>query len=378
MKLESFHRARTKRASALAGGLLVLLAVASTSSAAPAQGAFHAVYTASNDTNANEVIAYDRSPSGSLDLRGTYATGGLGTGGGLGNQGGIALDRAGQHLLVVNAGDDTVSIFDVRPRGLVLMDVEPSGGSQPISVTVSHGRVFVLNAGGDGNIAAMAIESDGTLTLLPGGSTGLSSPAPGPAQIAFSPDGRQLLVTEKATNNLVTYRVDPTGRPTDQVVTASEGTTPFGFSFSHRSRVMVSEAAGGMPRLSTVSSYDLRADGTLVPLTSALPTTQTAACWLVTTPSGRFAYTTNTGSDSVTGLTIGGGGSLGLLDTDGYTAAAGDAPIDAAFSHDGRFLYVLNGADDSLGAYRVRSDGSLQSIGSLTGLPAGVNGLAAY
>jgi len=378
MQLESILRARTKRASALTGGLLGLFAVAGTSQAAAAQGAFHAVYTASNDTQANEVIVYDRAPSGSLSPRGTYATGGLGTGGGLGNQGGVALDRAGQHLLVVNAGDDTVSIFDVRPRGLVLMDVEPSGGSQPISVAVSHGHVFVLNGGGDGNIAAMAIESDGTLTLLPGGSMGLSSPAPGPAQVAFSPDGRHVLVSEKGTNNLVTYRVDSTGRPTDQVVTASEGVTPFGFSFSHASRVMVSEAAGGMPGLSTVSSYELRADGTLMPVTSALPTTQTAACWLVTAPSGRFAYTTNTGSDSVTGLAIDGGGSLSLLDADGYTAPAGDAPIDAAFSNDGRFLYVLNGADDSLSAYRVRSDGGLQSIGLLTGLPAGVNGLAAY
>ena len=362
----------------LASRLLTLLAVAAAPVAAHAQGGFGAVYTATNELSANAVLAYDRSPAGDLTLQNTYFTGGLGSGGGLGNQGGLVIDRAGRHLLVVNAGDDTVSIFDLQPGGLTLLDVEPSGGSQPISVTVSRDRVFVLNAGGDGNVSALHIENDGTLTLLPGGSMPLSSPAPGPAQIAFSPSGHHVLVSEKGTNKLVTYRVNQAGLPTNQVVNDSEGVTPFGFSFGRQARVMVSEASGGMPGLSSVSSYEIRTDGSLLPVTSALATTQTAACWLVTTPSGRYAYTTNTGSDSITGLAIGGGGALSLLDADGFSAPAGDAPIDAAFSLGARFLYVLNGADDSIGAYGIAGDGSLQSLGLLTGLPASVNGLAAY
>lgn len=347
--------------------------------ALPAQGhaATGAVYTATNDTVANAVVVFRRDAGGGLSHLGTVLTGGTGSGGGLGNQGALALDRSGKHLLVVNAGSDSVSVLAAGPRGLELLDVEASGGAQPISVTVRGNLVYVLNAGGDGNVSGLQLANDGTLSPLVGSTRPLSGNAAGPAQIAFTPRGRFLVVTEKATNSILTYPMIGGGLAGNPVVNPAAGMTPFGFSFGHRSRLLVSEASGGAAGQSTVSSYEVLADGSLQPITSALAITQSAACWLVATRNGRHAYVTNTGSDTITGLAIGKDGSLHLLQANGVTANAGNAPIDAALSRNGRYLYVLNEADDSISSYRVQADGSLVHLDTIGGLPSSVNGLAA-
>jgi len=67
-----------------------------------------AVFTMSNDVQANTVFAYHRSADGSLDAAGQYATGGLGTGASLGSQGSVRLSEDGRSLLVVNAGSNDI------------------------------------------------------------------------------------------------------------------------------------------------------------------------------------------------------------------------------------------------------------------------------
>lgn len=354
---------------------LPALALAHPAPAAPARGPVHGVvYTSTNDPLANEVVVYHRF-FGFLFPAGTHATGGTGTGAGLGSQGALTLDRNGHRLLVVNAGSDSVSIFDVHPHGLDLVDVEASGGEQPISVGVHGDLVYVLNAGGAGNVSGFRIAKDGTLEPLAGSTRALSTGASDPAQVAFTPDGDFLVVTEKATDSIVTWPVLAGGLLGGAVVNASEGPTPFGFDFDHHSRLLVSEAAGGAPGMSSVSSYRILADGTLDTLVAAFPTGQSAACWVVASPHRPFAYVTNTGSDNVTGLSTW-KGDLALLDDSGDSAPAGDAPIDATMSRNGRFLLVLNGGDGSIGSYLVGPFGQLFPLKTVAGLPAGVVGLA--
>lgn len=366
---------RLRRRFALGTALAAFLAISS--SATRAQDTAGAVVTATNDATANAVLLFGRGPSGTISFVDAYSTGGLGSGGGLGNQGGLTLDRSGRLLLAVNAGSDSVSILEVGHRGLDLLDMEDSGGMRPISVTVHEDLVYVLNAGGDGNISGLRLEDDGGLSPLAGSTRPLSGSGTGPAEIAFSPDGGFLVVTEKATDTIVTYRVGDDGLPGDPVTSPSAGATPFGFSFDHRSRLMVSEAAGGAAGQSTVSSYDILPDGTLDPITAALSTGQSAVCWLVTTVNGRYAYVTNTGSGSITGFAVGRTGSLGLLDATGFSAGTGAGPIDAAVSRNGRFLYVLNSGDASISAYAIGADGGLTPLAGAAGLPMSANGLAA-
>lgn len=357
--------------------LVAVVALLVTAGPAMASGNAGAVYTLTNGAAGNAVAVFDRAGNGSLTPAGSVATGGLGTGGGLGSQGAIVLE--GRRLLAVNAGSDSVSLLRVREDGPVLRDVAPSGGVRPISVT-SHGRlVYVLNNGDattPANITGFWIWH-GRLFSLPGSSRPLSAVAPGPAQIEFSPDGRQLVVTEKATNRILTYRVGFFGYASGPKIQPSAGQTPFGFAFASRRHLIVSEAFGGAPDASVLSSYELGLDGTVAPISPNVATTETAACWVVVTGNGRYAYTTNTGSASVSGYAVRNDGSLSLLDADGKTANTGAGPTDAALSQGSRFLYVLASGAHQIDRFRVNGDGSLSALGAVGGLPAGSVGLAA-
>ena len=367
------HRLTALAVTAAIGVALLVLAAPATAS-----GGRGAVYTLTNSASGNAVAVFDRAADGSLTPDGTVATGGLGTGAGLGSQGAIVLDHG--RLFAVNAGDDTISMLRVGHRGKVrLTDVAPSGGAAPISLTV-HGRlVYVVNAGDASTPANISgfLARRGHLVPLLGSSRPLSSARPDPAQVEFSPNGRQLVVTEKATNLIVTYAVGKHGYASGPNAQPSAGETPFGFAFDKRSRLIVSEAFGGAPEASALSSYSLARNGTITPITPHVATTETAACWVVVTKNGRYAYTTNTGSNSISGYRIGGAGGLTLLDADGVTAATGATPIDLALSRGSRFVYSLNSGAREVEGFAVNADGSLNVLGAVGGLPTGAVGLAA-
>lgn len=190
--------------------------------------------------------------------------------------------------------------------------------------------------------------------------------------------GDLLVVTEKATNKIVTFRVDRDGLPSQAQVHNSNGPTPFGFAFGKRDQLFVSEAFGGAANASATSSYDVDGGGGLTTISGSVATHQTANCWVVVTSNGRFAYVTNTGSGSISGYRIAQDGKIALLDANGQTAITGGGPIDLALSVNGRFLYSLNSGTNTLGAFRVESDGSLTPLPFVVGLPASANGLAAH
>jgi 6-phosphogluconolactonase len=333
-----------------------------------------AVYVMSNAPAGNEVVVFDRAADGTLTPAGSYATGGYGTGGGLGNQGGVT--QYGRWLFTVNAASNDISSFIILPNGLKLVDRVASGGQMPVSVTVHRNLLYVLNAGGSGNISGFRVSPLGKLTPLAGSTQPLGSSAADPAQILFSPNGRILAVTEKATNTISTYVVGATGLASGPNTQASANATPFGFDFSRRGFMLVTEAAGGAAGASTVSSYDVDGLGNLNVVTGALATTQTAACWLV---AGRFrplAFTANTPNASISALRIHRDGSVSLLDAQAALTGAGSDPLDLTLSSDDHFLYVRNGAGN-VGAYRVNLGGSLTHLGDFGSLPAGANGIAA-
>src|SRR5919108_1421140 len=367
------HRVRQL---ALAAVLVFAALVFVSSAAADSDRGGGAVYTLTNAATGNAVAVFERAADGSLAPEGTVSTGGLGTGSGLGSQGALVLD--GHRLFAVNAGSNTISSLRVEDDDVELTDVASSGGVRPISLTVHGHLLYVLNAGNattPANIVGVVVWH-GELIPLPGSSRPLSTASPDPAQIEFTPDGRVLVVTEKATNRITTYRV-AFGYASAPFAQPSAGQTPFGFAFDGRGHVIVSEAFGGAPNASVLSSYEVSRDGAVSAIDPNVATTETAACWVVVTKNGRFTYTTNTGSNSISGYAVSPGRDLTLLDADGRTAATGATPIDAALSRNSRFLYELSAGAREIGAFAVGSDGSLEPIGTVGGLPAGSVGLAA-
>jgi 6-phosphogluconolactonase len=335
------------------------------------------VFTSTNAVGANELLVYAADPSGQLTLRTRLATQGQGTAGGLGNQGAVTLSRDGRYIFVINALSSSVSTFRIRRGGLTLESVVDSGGQRPVSVTEHQGAVYVLNAGGAGNVAGFRNLS-GTLKPLTNGVGALSaSGGTGPAQVGFSPDGDALLVTEKATNKLTSYRVRSDRGIDAPLVTTSSGMTPFGFAFDRRGHALISEAFGGAANASAVSSYgfDEWAPAQPVLISPSVADTQSAACWVVVTPNGRHAYVTNTASGTVSSFAIQRSGKLALASA--VAASAGAGPIDAAIAPTGRELFVLNAGSHTISSFSIESDGSLANAKTIGGLPAGATGLAA-
>jgi 6-phosphogluconolactonase (cycloisomerase 2 family) len=239
--------------------------------------------------------------------------------------------------------------------------------------------LFVLNAGdatGAGNVSGFKVLGNGTLKPIAGAVQPLSEANTAPAQIQFATDGRHLLVTEKATNRILSYRVRTNGVPDPAVINASAGQTPFGFALGNRAQLFVSDAAGGAPNASSLSSYRLRWDGQLQLLSPAVGTTQTAACWVALTPDERFAFTTNTGSGTISSYRIALGGTVKLAEAAAADTGAGSGPIDMAMSPDGRLLYTLDAGTDSIVSYRVNQSGKLTAKSVRDGIPDGANGLA--
>ena len=335
------------------------------------------VFTSTNAVAGNELLVYATGKNGQLTLQTRVATQGAGTGTGLGNQGSVTLSGDGRHLFVTNALSNTVSTFAIGRNRLTLQSSVDSGGLRPISVTEHDGVVYVLNANGAGNIAGFR-NQQGVLTPLAGSSRPLSAAGgTGSAQVGFSPDGEVLLVTEKGTNKLTSYRVRDDGTTDAPVVTTSAGVTPFGFAFDRRGHALVSEAFGGAANGSAVSSYGFgnQTPANPVVISASIGTTQTAACWVVVTPNGRYAYVTNTGSGTISSYAVQKSGKLSLAQPVAATAGAG--PIDAALSASGRHLFVLNSGSQTISSFTVAKDGSLANPGSAAGLPVGANGLAA-
>lgn len=342
-------------------------AIGSASSAGPG-----AVYLTSNATGGNEILVFARAADGSIVPNGAVPTGGLGTGIGLGNQLAMVLTEDNRQLYAVNAGSDDISAFDVRGGSLEpIGDPVPSGGDQPISLTVHGDLLYVLNAGIGANVTGFRIAADGSLNAIPQSTQSLSADGTGAAQIQFTPKGDVLVVTEKSTNTITTFVVGPDGHAGPPNTQASAGQTPFGFSFDRQGTLIVSEAGTG-----TASSYLVGHDGVLTLASGAVPTTQAAPCWVVISENGRNAYTTNTGSGTVSRFSIGTAASLTLVEAVAGATGAGSSPQDADFTPGGRFLYVRN-VGGSVSGFRVTDDGALEHIGNFGPIPTFASGIVA-
>ncbi len=335
------------------------------------------VYTMNNEADGNDILDYRRAPDGALTFEASYATGGNGSGDGLGNQGGLVLTDQNEVLLVVNAGSNSISSFKIKNPGLQWRSTVPSGGMRPVSIAQHGDIVYVLNAGGNGSISGFRLMVNDKLEPIPNSTRPLSVAAPtGPAQISFVLGGTVLVITEKATNTVTTYTVNSAGIPGAIHTLASSSPTPFGFATGGAGYVFVSEAVGGAPGASVLSSYLIHADGSITLVDGSVSAGQTAACWVVLTGNGQYAYTTNTGSNNISKFGVSTStGDINVSEAIAVTTEAG--PVDAALSRNSDFLYVLNAGGHSIQAFSVAASGSLSPLQTVSGLPATANGLAA-
>jgi 6-phosphogluconolactonase (cycloisomerase 2 family) len=358
---------------ALAGPASAATTIAATrgaaaTGAAQVTSAAGTVFVQTDNLAGNQVVAYDRAAGGQLTLAGTYDTGGLGgqLSGSvvdhLASQGSLGYDPARGLLYAVNAGSNTVSVFAVSGDRLQLRQVVGSGGAFPVSVAVRGGLVYVLNAENGGSVQGYYVVF-GRLVPIPGSNRplGLNPDATPqftntPGQVAFSPDGTQLIVTTKDNTNAIdVFGVHADGRLSAQPTVNSEpGTVPFAITFDPAGHLVIADAG-----TNALSTFALGPDGTAT-LLDAVGTGQSATCWVAA--DGSLLFASNAGSATISGYSADPGGALTLL---GQTPTD-PGTVDAAVTPGGHFLYVQTGGNGVVDEFAVGPGGSLTEVGHVT------------
>jgi len=327
-----------------------------------------------NKAEGNSVLVFNRATNGSLTFSNEVSTHGLGTGltlDPLQSQGSLTLSSDGTLLFAVNAAGGSITALVVNSSGLSFGSRAGSGGALPVSVSEFGGVVYALNQLGAANITGFNVDAAGHLQKIQGSTRALAGgPLSQPAQVRFTPDGGELLVTEKGTDLIDLFEVQSNGSTTGPTAKASSGHTPFGFAFGPSSTVVVTEAERRFPHAATVSSYT----SGVAPVSAAVPDHQTAACWVATI--GNTAYVVNTGTATISSYSITPGGQLSALAPVAASTGANTSPIDLAASSDGKYVYVIKSATGSVAAFKV--DGNkLDFLSEVKGLPLSIQGIAA-
>lgn len=364
---------------------LAVWLLASALASAQAPNPVGAVFSMTNAASGNEIIVFDRAPDGTLTLSATtYPTTGMGTGAALNSSGSLAVGRDLNHRWVaaVNAGSNDVTLFELTGTSTLQMtSTVPSGGDKPVSVAIRNDVLYVLNAGNPNNVTGFTIDQQGVLTMIPNSTQPLSAATTGPAQVAFSPTGESLLVTEKQTDLIDLFAVDAsTNLATSMVSAPSNGPTPFAFRFLGPKQVLVTESFNGQTDASSLSSYALQAGQSLTLLDGSVTTTETTARWLTVSKNKKFAYTSNFVSGTISGFSVTANGKLALINVDGVTATTGPSPADLATAN-AKYMYVLNSGDGTISGFKMnRATGALTSLGApVAGLPNnGATGLLGF
>jgi 6-phosphogluconolactonase (cycloisomerase 2 family) len=361
--------------------------------APPASSSVHgarAVFVQTDDLQHNAIVAFRRDADGHLTRVGEVLTGGRGGVeqdvplDSLASQDSLTYDAEHRLLFAVNAGSDTVTSFRVTGAHLTRVQTVRSGGVFPVSVSAGHDRLFVLNAGGSGNVTGYRITASGVLESLPRASRdlGLSNVArpefiTAPADIAQTSDGNQVVVTTKANNTIDVFNVTR-GRLSAPVKNTAASAVPFAVSFDPHGRLAVANAGD-----SSLSTYRVKADGTLETITAGTQDGQAALCWLVGT--GDTFFGGNAGSSTISAFAVDDAGSVSLTGTpDGVVAHTGGGAggtIDLAITGDEQFLYAENSFAGNVEGYRIRPDHTLALVDTAGGLPQfnghGMEGLVA-
>ena len=361
------------------------------------------VYVLTNDADANTVVVFDRAADGSLTRIAEVETGGRGSGPGelpanfgggpgpnpLDSQDALIMTENGRFLMAVNSRSNDISVFAVTRQGLELVDRTPSGGNFPVSIAHHNDLIYVLNEGespdeffgGVPNMTGFRLDNTGKLRPIPNSTRVTGSPDSAPSQIAFTPDGDMLIVTEMTTNLIGVSRMGADGRAGSLIKFPANNPTPLAVAFGHHGLVAITEGNDighriGFPDGASLSTYRITDDDTLEPISRAVPVNKTGTCWVRFSPNGRFAFTGDTGSGTVSTFSVSRTGEITLIheaDTGGLISV----PIDLDVTPDGQFLYVLASFQGAVRGFHIEHDGSLTPIGGAAGMPFTIQGIVA-
>ena len=334
-------------------------------------------YVNDNTAGQNTVAVFDRHSDGSLTptAGSPFAIGGAGAGGGLGSQGAIQASADGRYLIAVDAGSNQLSVLRVHGDGVPTLVGRPvwSGGVRPVSVTISqHGLVYVANVGNGGsNYTGFRLDDDGSLSPVPRSTVPVPEGS-GVGDVFFNSTADRLVGTRDNTSLIDSFAVRPNGRlvaaPGSPFAAQSLGPIGAEFRPTDPSQLFVSNAHAGAGN-GTVSAFDVDRSGVLTAVGPAYANGQTAPCWVEISHDGRYLFSVNTASASISSFRINDDGSLVLLGNTSFRV--GQGAVDARLSPDGTTLSVTGGSGHVVSTFAVDGGQLTELPSSPVALPAG-------
>jgi 6-phosphogluconolactonase (cycloisomerase 2 family) len=289
----------------------------------PADTAGTTVYTESNNpaTGQNAVLAFHQNADGSLTEIGSFNTGGTGQ---LNVPKVIGPDDSSQELVAtpnghflfaVNQGSNTISAFRIEHDGsLDLIGTFDSGGVQPDSLGIAGDKLYVSNRGDSAvghpgtvapNITGFRIFGNGSLTPL-ADSTVTFPVDTSPSQNLITPDGKLLFAdifavpgsTAAEGNTLAHFQIDGNGSldlaPGGNVGAPVSPPLLLGAAFNPNQRIIYA----GLTAVNEVGIFTYTPSGQLT-FAGDVPVQGAGPCWAAVSADGKFLYTGDTGTDSI-------------------------------------------------------------------------------
>jgi len=347
-----------------------------------------AAYFITNDPSGNYVVSADIQSDGSLVYRRAVLAGGRGAHGltnpvgpdALFSQGSVKTSATGNILATVNAGSNTLAVFNIdqdRPSDLTMLGLPVSSeGEFPMSLAINNNgdQVCVLNGGEVNGVICFDVDQQLGLVSNPNTLRSLSlnqsTPATGPpgsaSDIIFSEDGTQLIASIKGIpptpGFLAIWDIADDGSLSENftsVAPPSGGLLPFSMtSIPGTSAVLVTDPGIGFD-VFDLSQTDNSSSSSAVPING-----QSATCWSsFSNKTGNF-YLTDVGTSIVTEVNVGQNLTGTVVNQYPQQPGSGTIDSDIATIGDNDFLYVLAPNITSIQVLALNSPGNATNSGS--------------
>lgn len=318
-----------------------------------------------------------------------------------------------KNVLVVNAGDGTVSSLRVnKDFSLTLNNVVKAGDIKPLAIA-THGKlIYVASMGSkdehpnNGNLKGYTIDDNGILSPISYSRRFLNGR---PSSVEFTPGGNFITTVETTTGAIHTFKVLDDGSLSTYPVSSVQApldkgrflVSPIGtkiVSKKGENYLLVTEARLATPKgrlrpsseankkkypfashyegqSGSVTSYGIDKDGKLSIVSPDVFAGkevwggQQTTCWITASKDGRFAWTTNSFSSSISTFKLDDQGNLTLSKEIAYENPDHDEYYtDMDLSADGNFVNVLSANTGTAWVYAINHDtGSLTLVDSYEG-----------